>query len=274
MRELGYAEGHNLVIEWRFADGNYERLSGLATDLVQLKPELIMTHSTPATEALRRATSTIPIVATGVGDPVRSGLVTSLARPEGNITGLSIITTDVSAKYVELLQILIPKLSRAAFLMNPGTSLHAAILKGVQAASHQVGVEVLPVDARTPEDIERGFSIMREERVGAVIVAPDAFFVARRRQILELIFKDRLPSMFSYREDVEAGGLMSYGQNIVDLYRHAAVYVDKILKGAKPGELPFAQPTKIHLAINHKMAKVLGLTIPQSLLLRADEVIQ
>ena len=273
MRELGYVEGKNLVIEWRFAEGKYERLPALAAELVRMKVELIATNSTPATEALQRATSTIPIVAIAVGDPIASGFAASLARPGGNITGLSLITIDLGPKYLELLKLIMPALSRAAVLENPGNPVDPAILKSVEAAGRQLGVKVLPVDASTLEEIERGFAAMGRERADAVIILPDSFFIRQRRQITELAARNRLPSMFSFREDVEAGGLMSYGVNMADIFRRAAIFVDKVLKGAKAGELPFEQPTKIHLAINRKTAKALGITISQELLFRADEVI-
>lgn len=273
LRELGYVEGKNLVIEWRFADGKYERLPALAAELVGMKVELIATHGTPGTQAAQRATSTIPIVFGSANDPVASGFAASLARPGGNITGLSLISVDVTQKHLELLKALVPRLSRVAILVNPGNSSLPATLKSVQAAAQQFGVKVLPVAARTPEEIERGFVFMRRERADAVIILNDTFFIGRRRQITELAERNLLPSMFPFREDVEAGGLMSYGQNLADHYRRAATYVDKILKGAKPGELPIEQPTRIHLAINRKAAKRLGITVPQELLLRADEVI-
>ncbi len=274
MRELGYIEGKNLTIEGRFADGKYERLPGLAAELVRMNLEVIVTHGTPPSEVLQRATRTIPIVAVAMGDPVASGIAASLARPGGNITGLSLMNIDLTPKRFELLKLIMPALSRVAVLMNPGNSGHPAILKSVQAAAQPLGVKILPVDARTPDEIEHGFAAMKRERADAVIILGDPFFPGQRRQITELVARNRLPSMFYFREDVEAGGLMSYGQNITDFYRHAATYVDKILKGAKPGELPIEQPTKIHLAINRKTAKALGLTVPQELLLRADVVIE
>lgn len=274
MRDLGYVEGKNLVIEWRFADNKYDRLSPLAAELVSVKPEVIVTHSTPATEALHRATSTIPIVSAASGDPVGSGFAASLARPAGNITGLSIITTDLGPKQIELLKTMVPTLSRVAVFVDPRSPRYSAILKSLDTAAQRLGLKMLPVDARTPEEIERGFAAIRRGRADAVFVSNDTFYIGQRRQIIELAARNRLPSIFSYREDVEAGGLMSYGLNLADNYRHAATYVDKILKGAKPAELPIEQPTKIHLAINRKTAKALGLTIPQELLLRADEVIE
>ena len=274
MRELGYVEGKNLVIEWRFADGKYERLPGLASELVQMKVEVIVTHSTPATQALQRATKTIPIVTAAVIDPVGSGFAVSLARPGGNITGLSVITVDVSPKHIELLKIMMPTLSRVAVLVNPGNPVHAAVLKSIQAAAQQVGIKILPVNARSPEEIERGFAMMKREHAEAVIIVADAFFFGQGRQIAELALKNRMPSIFQDREHVEAGGLMSYGQNVTDFFRRAATYVDKILKGAKASNLPIEQPTRFYLVINRKTANALGLTISQELLLRADEVIE
>ncbi len=274
MRELGYVEGRNLVIEWRFADGKFERLPGLAAELVRLKPEVIVTHATPAVDALKRATRAIPVVSANLGDPLGLGFAASLARPGGNITGLSAMQVDVSPKYLELLKLMVPALSRAAVLVNPGNPAHLAFLKGVQSAAKEVGVKILLVDARNPEEIERGFAAMHREHADAGIILGDSLFIGQRGQITELAAQNRLPAMYSFREDVKAGGLMSYGLNLVDFYRHAASYVDKILKGAKPGELPIEQPTKFHLAINRKTAKALGITIPKDLLLRADEVIE
>lgn len=274
MRELGYVEGKNLVIEWRYADGKYERLPGLAVELVRLKVEVIVTQSVPATDALLRATSTIPIVNTSFADPVGAGFAASLARPGGNVTGLALMNIDVSPKQVELLKTMVPTLSRVVVLMNPGTRPHAAFLESVQAAAQQLGVSVVPVHASTPKEIERAFTAIQRERADAVIIPPDSFFISRHRQMAELAERNRLPSMFYYQEAVEAGGLMSYGANNAELYRRAATYVDKILKDAKPGDLPIEQPTTIYLAINRKTAIALGLTIPQELLLRADRVIE
>ena len=273
MGRLGYAEGKNLVIDWRFADSNHERLPGLASELVVMKPELIVTYSTPATRALQRATSTIPIVTAAMGDPVGSGIAASLGRPGGNITGLSIMTADVYPKQLELLKLMVPGLSRAAALVHPSTARSVA-LESLQAAAQKLGVKLVQMEVRTPEEIERGFAVMKRDRADAVFIAADPYFIGQRREIVELAARNRLPSVFSYREDVQAGGLMSYGQDLTDFYRRAATYVDKILKGAKPGELPFEQPTKIHLAINRKTAKALGITVPQQLLIRADEVIE
>jgi ABC-type uncharacterized transport system substrate-binding protein len=274
MRELGYLEGKNLVIEWRFADGNYSRLPALASELVRMNVEVIVTHSTAATLAARRATNSIPIVTAAVADMVGSGIAKNLAHPEGNITGFSQIVVNTSPKHIELLKIMMPKLLHIAILVNPGNVAHLNILKSVQAAAGQFGITVLQVDARTPEEIEFGFAEITRGRSEVILIAADGFFIGQRQQIVSLATKYRLPSMFAYREDVQAGGLLSYGQNVADFYRRAATYVDKILKGAKPGELPIEQPMNIHLAINRKTAKTLGLTIPQELLLRADEIIE
>ena len=274
MRELGYVEGKNFAIEWRYADGKYERLPGFATELVRMKVEAIVTHGNAGIQAAQRATTAIPIVSAIMADPVGSGFAASLARPAGNITGLSLILVDLSPKHIELLKTMMPRLSRVAVLMNPGNSAHPAILKSLETAAQQVGIKTLRVDARTAEDIERSFSTMRRERAKAVIVAGDALFLGQERQIAAIALKNRMPAITAWQRHTAAGSLMSYGQNHVDHFRRAANYVDKILKGAKPGDLPIEQPTHIHLAINRKTAKALGLTIPPELMLRADEVIE
>jgi putative ABC transport system substrate-binding protein len=274
MRELGYIEGKNLVIEWRSAEGNNERLPGLATELVNLKVDVIVAANTPATSAAQKATTTIPIVMGSISDPVGSGFVKSLSHPGGNITGLSNLSRELGPKQLEILLSMVPKLSRLAVLVNPDNSATISTLKSVQAAAQKTGVKVLSVEARTPQEVENAFSTATKERAGAVIVVGDAFFNQQRRQIAELAAKHRLPSIFGVRESVEAGGLMSYGQNRADLYGRAATYVDKIFKGAKPGDLPVEQPTKFEMVINGKTAKALGLTIPQSLLISADKVLE
>ena len=274
MRELGYVDGKNMVIDWRFAEGRPERLPGLVDELVRIPVDVIVTHSTPGTRAAQRATSTIPIVIASVSDPVRMGFAASLARPGGNITGLSMTSVDLGPKYVELLKTLLPRLSRIAFAMNPDTQSHHAILKSVQSAAQGIGIKVLPLAARDEQEVRRSLDAMVRERVEAAIVAPDTFIIGQRAHFADLALEHRMPTMFAVREQVTAGGLMSYGQDIVAHYRHAALYVDKIIKGAKPSDLPIEQPTKLHLAINAKTAKALGLTIPGELLLRADEVIE
>ncbi len=274
MRELGYVEGRNLAIEWRSAEGKAERLPALAAELVQLKVDVIVTAGTPATGAAQKATSTLPIVMATTADPVGSGFVKGLARPGTNITGLSNLTVDISPKNLEIMLSLVPKLSQVAVLVNPTNSAHAAILKSTQAAAQKLNIKVLPAEARTAQEIDRAFSVMTRERAGAVIIAVDGFFIQQGRQIADLAAKQRLPSMSGSREYVEAGGLVSYGQNLADNFRRAATYVDKIFKGAKPGDLPVEQPTTFELFINRKAAKALGITIPQSILVRADKVIE
>ena len=273
MRELGYIEGKNLIIERRYYEGKYERAPDLAAELLQRKVDVFVMSSTPVAQAVQRATRTTPIVFVNVADPVGSGLAASLARPGGSATGLSLAIIDVSPKHIELLRIIVPRLSRVALLVNAGNPTNLLILHKLQAVAQTVGMQVLTVDARTPEDIERGFTTMKRERAEAVIVVSDSWYQVQRKQISDLALRNRLPSMFSAREYVEVGGLIGYGSDYRDAWRHAATHVDKILKGAKPGDLPIEQPTLFKFQINRKTAKALGLTIPQELLLRADEVI-
>jgi len=272
MRELGYIEGRNLVVEWRFADGKLERLPGLAAELVQLKVDVIVAGGSSAISAAQKATTTIPIVMTSAGDPVRSGFVKSLARPGGNITGLSIMSGDTGAKLLELLRSVVPKLSRVAMLTPSAT--YGAMSQSVQATAQKTGVKTLVAEASTPQEIENAFSMMVREKADAVIVGSPTTFAQQHRQIAELALKYRMPSMFQDRVTVENGGLISYGQKFTDFYERSATYVDKILKGAKPGDLPVEQPVSFELVVNLKTAKALGLTIPQTILVRADEVIE
>ncbi len=274
MNELGYVEGRNLIIEWRFANGEYERLPGMAAELVRLQVDVIMALGPPGAIAAQKATSTIPIVMVVSIDPVSAGFVKSLAQPGGNITGLSNLAGDLSSKHLEMLADMVPKLSRVAVLLNPANPAHATILNNVQAAARKPGMTILPVKAQTPQEIETAFSTMAHERAGAVLVALDPLFIQQVPQIALLATRHRLPSIFSNREYAEAGGLMSYGQNQVDIYRRAAGYVDRIFKGAKPGDLPVEQPTTLELVINSKTARALGLAVPQSMLARADSVIE
>jgi putative ABC transport system substrate-binding protein len=274
LRNLGYVEGKNLTIEWRFADGEYDRLPALADQLIQSKIDVLVVDSTPGLKVAHAATTTIPIVMISVGDPVASGFVESLSRPGGNITGLSNLVGDVSAKYVELLHVAVPGLKRVAVLTNPDNLTHPKIASQVRAAATTIGVNVSPIVARTPAEIEAGFGTIRKEGAGALIVLGDPFFGQQGSQIGELALKSRLPTLATNRSLAEAGGLMSYGQDLSEHYRRAATYVDKILKGAKPRDLPVEQSTRIELVINMKTATALGLTIPQPLLLRADDVIK
>ena len=274
MRELGYIEGKNLVIEWRFADSKLERLPDLAAELVRLRVDVIVSSGTATTSAAQKATVTIPIVMETNTDPVGSGFVKTLARPGGNITGLSNISVDISPKHLEMLLSMVPKLSRVAVLVNPSNPSHALILKSSRSAAQKKSAKILPVEARTAPEIEKAFSAMVRENAGAVIVPRDGLFIPQARQIAELAVKNRLPSIATFREYVETGGLMSYGSSLTDGYRRTAIYVDKIFKGANPGDLPVEQPTKFELIINGKTAQTLGLKIPQSLLVSADKVIE
>ena len=273
MRELGYIEGKNLQVEFRWAEGKYERLSGLAAELVELKVDVIVAAGAQDIDAARKATSTIPIVMATSPDPVVSGFAKTLAHPGGNITGLTNFTVDISPKLFEMLQSMVPKLSRLAVMMNPVNSSHAGVLQSVESSAQKAGVKVLPVEARSAVEIERAFSTMAQAKAGGVLVPRDGFYIQQLDQIAKLATKHRLPSISGYRQYVEAGGLMSYGQNAGESFRRAATYVDKILKGAKPGDLPIEQPTTFELYINGKTAKALGLTIPQSLRISADKVL-
>ena len=277
LRDLGYVEGRNLVIEYRDAEGKVERLPALAAELVALKVDVIVASGTLAALAAKQATRTLPIVFSPAADPVASGLVTSLARPGGNVTGLSLLNSELVGKWLEQLKQAIPGVSRVAVLWQPGAfgeRTEKDMLKGAEVAARALGVQLQFVEARGPEDFDRAFSDMTRARAGALTVLGSTMFVSERRRLVDLAAKNRLPAVYNVREFVDAGGLMSYGPNLADLFRRAATYVDKILKGAKPGDLPVEQPTKFELVINLKTAKALGLTIPQSVLVRADEVIQ
>lgn len=274
MRELGLVEGKNFIIEWRFADGKYERLPGLAAELVRLNVDVIVAGTTLSVQAARQTTTTIPIVMVAVPDPVGEGFAASLSRPGGNITGLSNIVTEVSIKHLELLRAAVPKLSRVAVLINPLNSSDSLILEQISGAAYARGLKVFPVEASTAGQIEAGFGAMTRARTEALIVAADSYFDVQRDQIAKLAVKNRLPTIFSNREMTDAGGLMSYGQDLAEHYRRAATYVHKILKGAKPGSLPIEQPTVLELVINQRTARALGLTIPRELELRADKMIE
>jgi len=274
LRDLGYVDGRTIAIEYRFAEGRPERLPALAAELVRLKVDVIVTAAPAATEAAKRTTGTIPIVFGVSGDPVAVGLVASLARPGGNITGLASIAPEVVGKQLELLKEVAPKISRVAILLNPSNPGHPVVLRQAEAAARALGMQLHTAQARTPPEIDAAFAGMRGQRADGVLVVRDALVLARRTQIAALAAKSRLPAVYGFRENAEAGGLMAYGANVPLMYRRAATYVDKILKGAKPADLPVEQPTKFELVINLKTAKALGLTIPPSLLQRADEVIQ
>jgi ABC-type uncharacterized transport system substrate-binding protein len=274
LRDLGYVEGQNIAIEYRFAEGRPERLPALAAELVRLKVDVIVTGGPPAPEAAKQATGTIPIVFAVAADPVAVGLVASLAQPGGNITGLASISGEIVGKQLELLKEVVPKISRVAVLQNPSNQTQAHTLRQAEGAARALGVQLHIVQARTPPQIDAAFAAMRSQRAGCILVLRDPLFLSQRIQIAALAAKSRLPAMYGFREEAEAGGLMAYGTSVPLMYRRAATYVDKILKGARPADLPVEQPTKFDLVINLKTAKALGLTIPQSLLRRADEVIQ
>ena len=274
LRELGYTEGQSIVIESRWAEGKYERLSSLATELVRLKVDVIVTYAPPAIQAAKQATATIPIVMAGVIDPVATGLVTSLARPGGNVTGLSLMAPELVGKQMEILKEVVRMVSRVALLGNPANAGNAPQVRYAQDAARTSEVRLQTVEARGSGDIERAFAAMTRERAGAVIVLVDAMLVDHRSRIADLAAKHRLPSVYGLRDHAEAGGLLVYGGRDRDRFRRAATYVDKILKGAKPGDLAIEQPATFELVVNLKTAKALGLTIPQSLLQRADQVIE
>jgi ABC-type uncharacterized transport system substrate-binding protein len=274
MRELGYLEGKDFIIEWRFADGNYQRFSEFAAELLRLKVDLFVLGTAAALRTVQQATATIPIVVVYSTDPVGNGLVASLARPGGNTTGLASSTDDTAPKQLELLASIVPKLSRIGLIGNPANPTYSPVRKGMQAAADVAGLAVVSAEAHNPAEMEAAFAVLAKERVGALMVAGDAFFLGERQRIAELALAHHLPSMFAQREFAEAGGLMSYGESVKDFYRRSAVFVGKIFKGAKPGDLPIEQPTTFHLVINRKTADALGLSIPPQLLIFADEVIE
>ena len=278
LRDLGYVEGHNVVIEYRDAEGEVERHPALAAELVALKVDVIVVAgSTLTARTAKQATSTLPIIFIAVGDPVGSGLVTSLARPGGNVTGLSNIGPELIGKCLELLKQAVPGVDRVAVLWVPGAlgeRTDKDMLKGAEVAERALGVQLQFVDARGAENFDRAFSDITRARAGALTVLPSARLLREHRRLVELAAKNRLPAVYPTREFVDAGGLMAYGANLADLYRRAATYVDKVLKGAKPADLPVEQPTKFELVINLKTAKALGLAIPTNFIARADEVIE
>jgi putative ABC transport system substrate-binding protein len=277
LRDLGYVEGRTVVIEYRSAEGKPERFPALAAELIALKVDVIVTGGgTPTALAAKQATRTIPIVFASAPDPVADGLITSLARPGGNITGLSNLTPELVGKRLEQLKQAVPGVSRVAVLWQPGAvpeRTEKDMLKGAEVAGRALGVRLQFVEARGPADFDRAFSDMTRARAAALTVLGSAMFNNERRRLVDLVAKNRLPAVYSSREYVDAGGLMSYGSDLADLFRRAATYVDRILKGTKPGDLPVEQPTKFELVINLRTAKALGLTIPPSVLGRADQVI-
>jgi putative ABC transport system substrate-binding protein len=274
LRELGYEEGRDIVIEYRWADGRYERFPALIAELIALKVDAIVTAGTPASLAVKKATTTIPLVMVAVGDPVATGLVASLARPGGNITGLTSISVEMEGKRLELLREVVPKVSHIAVLWNAASPIQVIEEGEVRAAARVLGIKMLSLGVRTREEIDDALATIIRERPDALLVLADRLFLHHRTRIMDFAAQERLPGVHAYRELVEAGGLMSYGPSYADMHRRAAAYVDKILKGAKPADLPVERPVKFELVVNLKAAKALGLTIPPSVIFRADEVIE
>ena len=274
LRELGYVEGQNIAIEFRFAEGREEGLPDLAAELVRLKVDVLVANGAVAIRAAKQATTTIPIVMAEVGDPVRTGLVASLARPGGNITGSTILGPELGPKRLQLLKEVVPKLSRVAFLWNPANPSNRLHFEDIQRGAKALGVALQSLEIQSPDGFDSAFTAITRERPDALIMTADPLHRLHVGRVIEFAARHRIPAMYQLREHVEAGGLVSYGVSLPDLFRRAAAFVDKILKGVKPADLPVEQPTKFELVTNLKTAKALGLTIPQLLLLRADEVIR
>jgi ABC-type uncharacterized transport system substrate-binding protein len=274
LRDLGYVEGKSIAFEERSSQGRPERFSALASELVRLNVNAIVTWGTPATLAAKQATTSIPIVMTSTGDPVGSGLVSSLAHPGGSVTGLTVLGPGLAAKRLELLKEAVPNMSRVAFLWNPANPDQKSSFNEVQGGARALGVTLQSVEARSREELEQALAMMKQSRPSALLMTADGVHQRYIGRIVAFTSETRLPAMYQLKEAVDRGGLMSYGASLPDLGRRAATYVDRILKGAKPAEIPVEQPTKFELVINLKTAKALGLTIPQTLLLRADQVIE
>jgi len=272
LREFGYTEGQNIAIDFRFADGKLERLPALAAELLRLKVDVIVAGGLPAARAAKQVTTTIPIVLQG-GDPVATGLVASLARPGGNVTGLS-DAADVTTKRLQILTEVVPGLTRVALMLNTANATKSLVVRRADEMGRSLGVTVRPVDVKRPDDFERAFAAIARDRAGALLVPGDALFASHRKRLVQLAAKRRLPAMYATAEYAEVGGLMSYGTHLPDLYRRVVYFVDRILKGARPADLPIEQPTKYELVINLGTARALGVTLPQSVVLRADHVIQ
>jgi putative tryptophan/tyrosine transport system substrate-binding protein len=274
LRELGWVEGENIVFERRYAENRLEQLPEMAADLVRLKVDVIVASGTLAPLAAKRATSTIPIVMAAAGDPLGSGLVATLARPGGNVTGMSLMAPDLSGKRLELLKEIRPRLARVAVLWNAANPYSANVFKETQGAGRTLGIDIQSLEVRGPDDLDGAFEAARKQRPDAMVTVEDPLTFNYRKRIADFVTGQQLPSLSGLKEFVSVGGLISYGANLADLFRRAAGYVDKILKGAKPADLPVQQPTKIDLVINLTTAKALGLEVPPSLLARADEVIE
>jgi putative ABC transport system substrate-binding protein len=274
LRELGYEEGRNIAIEYRWADGKYERFPTIVAELVASKVDVIVTAGTPGALAVKKATTTVPLVMVAVGDPVGTGLVPSLARPGGNLTGLSSVAPDLEGKRLELLREVVPKLFHVAVFFNSLNPFHVVSIAQAHASGQSMGIKLQEHDIRQSEDLDGAFAVMRKERPDALLILADRVFLHNRQRMMEFTEEQHLPNVNAYHELVEAGGLISYGPSYEDMHKRAAIYVNKILKGARPGDLPIEQPTKFTLSINLKAAKALGIDIPSTLLARADEVIE
>jgi putative ABC transport system substrate-binding protein len=274
LHELGYEEGRNIIIEYRWADGKYERFPALIAELIAAKVDVIVTAGTPAALAVKKATTTVPLVMIAVGDPVGTGLVPSLARPGGNLTGLSSIAPDLEGKRLDILREVVPTLSHVAILFNSLNPFHVASMRQAHAAAQAMGIKLQQHDVRKSEDLDGAFAAIRKERPDALLILADRVFLHNRQRMMDFTEEQRLPNINAYTELVEAGGLMSYGPSYEDMHKRAAMYVDKIIKGAKPADLPIEQPSKFTFNINLKVAKALGLSVPSSLVTLADKVIE
>ena len=274
LRELGYKEGQNIVVEYHYAEGNYNRLTAIATDLVRSQANVIVTWAIPVTQVVKNATSTIPIVMAGGGNPVEAGLVESLSKPGGNITGLATIQNELTGKRLELLKEAFPKISRVAVVFNPEGQVPTRGYEPLKVIAQSLKISLEPLEIRNPNEIDKAFAAITKSRVDGLLLESDPIFNINRANIVKLAVKNKLPAIYPERRWVEDGGMMAYGTDLIEVARRAAIFVDKILKGTKPSDLPVEQPTKFELAINLKTAKQIGVTIPQSVLFRGDKVIK
>jgi putative ABC transport system substrate-binding protein len=274
LRELGYQEDRNIVVEYRWAEGKYGRFPALIAELLAANVDVIVTAGTPAAIAVKKATTSVPLVMVAVGDPVGTGLVPSLARPGGNLTGLSSIAPDLEGKRLELLREVVPKLAHVGVFFNPANLFHTVSMRNARTAAKALGIGLLPLTVRVSQDLDGAFATILKEKPDALLVLADRVYLHERKRMMDFALQHRLPNANAHKEMVDAGGLMSYGPSYEDMHRRAADYVDKILKGAKPGDLPIQQPTKFDLKVNLKAAKALGIDVPPALVARADEVIE
>jgi putative ABC transport system substrate-binding protein len=274
LRELGYEEGRNIAIEYRWADGNYDEFPALVAELIAAKVDAIVTAGTPAALAVKKATTTVPLIMVAVGDPVGTGLVPSLARPGGNLTGLSSIAPDLEGKRLQLLREVVPALSHVAMFINSLNPFHVSSMRQARAAAQAMGIKLQLHDIRKSEDLDDAFAAIRKERPDALLILADRIFLHNRERMMDFTKEQRLPNVNAYKELVEVGGLMSYGPSYEDMHKRAAIYIDKILKGAKPADLPIEQPSKFTFIVNLKSAKALGVTVPSQLLGLADQLIE